>query len=178
LGQNYNVVVPKSKRPVLKIVGLTELLSEDELIEKIVAQNTFLRIDTNIDVIELKRKERKIFAAIRCDVTAYQELIKRGKINIGWDRCRVYDYVQVLRCFKCAGFNHKAADCRNEIACAKCAGSHELTQCDSDIEKCVNCMSANKKLNLNLDVANSVWNRNCPVYTKKLKIEMSKIEFC
>jgi hypothetical protein len=143
LGQNYNVVVPKSKRPVLKIVGLTEMLSEDELIEKIVAQNAFFRLDSNIEVVELKKKERKMFVAVRCDAEAYRELMKREKINIGWDRCRVYEQIQILRCFKCAGFNHKAYDCQNETACAKCAGSHELTQCDSNIEKCVNCMRVN-----------------------------------
>jgi hypothetical protein len=42
--------------------------------------------------------------------------------------------------------NHKAVECRNETACAKCAGSYELIHCDSDIEKCANCLVVNKKL--------------------------------
>jgi hypothetical protein len=146
LGQNYNVVVPKVKQPVLKIVGLTEMPSEEELIDKIIAQNSFLSLSNEIEVAELKQKDRKIYAAVRCDAEAYKEMLKRMKINIGWDRCRVYEHIHVMRCFKCAGFNHKAADCRNELACAKCAGSHGLTQCDSTQEKCINCMSVNKKI--------------------------------
>jgi hypothetical protein len=177
LGQNYTVVAPKVKQPMLKIVGLTEMLTEDELIEKIIAQNAFLSINTKIEVAELKQKGRKIFAAVRCDGEAYKKLKEREKITIGWDRCRVYEHIQVLRCFKCAGFNHKAAECQNETACAKCAGSHELTKCDSTIEKCVNCMSVNKKFKLNIDVAHPVWSQNCQVYMKKLKNEMSKIDF-
>jgi hypothetical protein len=46
------------------MVGLTEMLSEDELIEKIIVQNAFLSINTKTEVAELKQKWRKIFAAV------------------------------------------------------------------------------------------------------------------
>ncbi|KAL0278103.1 UNVERIFIED_CONTAM: hypothetical protein PYX00_000015 [Menopon gallinae] len=35
-----------------------------------------------------------------------------GKLHIGYTRCRFERHVSVLRCFKCTGFGHKAADCR------------------------------------------------------------------
>jgi ribosomal protein S8 len=177
LGQNYNVVVPKTKLPVLKIVGLTEMHSENELIEKIVAQNPFLSPTTQIEVAELKQKGPKIFAAVRCDAETYKEMATRGRIMVGWDRCRVYEHIHVMRCYKCAGYNHKAVDCRNETVCAKCAGAHELTKCGSSDEKCINCVNVNKKMNLNLNVAHPVWHRNCPVYVRRLNSEMKKIDF-
>ena len=44
------------------------------------------------------------------------------KLNIGWDRCRVFDGTDVLQCFKCHG-NHRSKECNKEI-----------------VRKCINCM--------------------------------------
>jgi hypothetical protein len=177
LGGDYNVVVPKVRCPALKIVGLSVLPTEDELVEKMMAQNAFVSQKAKIEVTELKMKNEKIFATVRCDGATYGELMKHGKIAIGWDRCRVYEYVNVMRCYKCAGFHHKAADCRNQMACPKCAGDHELTKCETNRKCCINCKTMNEKLNLNMDISHSAWNRECPIYARKLKSVISNTNY-
>ena len=70
---------------------------------------------------------------------------------------------------KCLGFNHKAEECKNEMACGKCAGKHKFKNCQSSEVKCINCFSVNTKLNLTLDTAHVALDIQCPVFIKKME---------
>jgi hypothetical protein len=62
-----SVSVPEMKISTIKIVGLSELTSEEVLIKRMIAQNEFINSDARIDVLELKQKNNKIFASVKCD---------------------------------------------------------------------------------------------------------------
>jgi hypothetical protein len=177
LGENYSVSVPESKNPMVKIVGLSEITSEDILIKRIKSQNNFISSEAKIEVVELKQKNNKIFASVKCDGDTFGKIMNSGRIIVGWDRCRVYEHFQIVRCFKCSGYRHIAKECRHEVACPKCAGAHELSKCESREIKCINCITTNKNLNLNFDVLHSAWHRDCPVFVRKINTEMKKIEY-
>ena len=41
------------------------------------------------------------------------------KIRIGWQICRIDDYMAVTRYYKCFKFNHRNQDCRGEVTCVQ-----------------------------------------------------------
>jgi len=55
-----------------------------------------------------------------------RKLLLHKKINLGWQICKVEDYVVATRCCKCFRFNHRAPDCRGEETYPLCAGSYKL----------------------------------------------------
>jgi hypothetical protein len=177
LGENYSVTVPETKSPVIKIVGLTEFTDESVLKNRIVSQNSFIANDAKIEVVEYKEKNGKIYASVKCDGNTFGKMIEKGRIVVGWDSCRVYEHFRIARCFKCSGFRHIAKDCRHELACPKCAGPHELKNCKSTEQKCINCMTANKNLGLKLNVSHFAWHRECEVFKRKINSEMKKTEY-
>lgn len=184
-GDKYEAKIPKPKYPTIKIIGLTEKYSSDEIQEKIKNQNKFLDTEKcNIKVTYIKEVNYRnkisyvVFAGV--DGDSYQKMIKEEKISIGWDRCRVFDNLNIMRCFKCNGFNHKALDCRNQTSCPKCAKQHNIKECTEDGEndmQCINCIMTSKSLGLKLNSNHSAMSKDCPVYKRKVEMERSKIDF-
>lgn len=137
----------KAKKPSIKIVGITQKQDREEIETKIKSQNEdIFETSSNIEVTyikEFKNKRDQINYTVYAEVdgNTYQRIIKAEKIYLGWDRCRVYDNVNILRCFNCNGFNHKAIHCKNEISCPKCAKSHDIKNCNEGYNACINCKS-------------------------------------
>lgn len=48
---------------------------------------------------------------IEVDEETHEIILGREKINVGWRKCRVFNHVNVKRCFKCWGFHHVAKYC-------------------------------------------------------------------
>ena len=66
--------------------------------------------------------------------------------------------------FKCLGYNHKASECTREETCYRCHGNHRSKECYKElINKCVNCIRANKNLNTGLNENHVTTNREYPV---------------
>jgi hypothetical protein len=177
LGSEYEVVIPEKRQPSVKIVGLSEIMSEEVLITKMKAQNPFIPSDSVIKVTELKKKNDKIFASFSCDALCFKKIIDNERLLVGWDSCRVYEHFKILRCFNCSGYHHTAKECKNKRSCPRCSLDHELSECKSELEKCVNCCSANGLLKLSLCTSHASWSRDCPVYKKKLNMSARKVNY-
>lgn len=182
LGKDYVVSIPKQKLPKIKIVGLNDKLDTIEMKNKVLAQNSFLDEKAYINIVHLaedKKNRGCYFAYAEVDGDSYRKILNEQKLNIGWDRCRIYDAVNITRCFKCNQFGHKATDCKKETICPKCAGEHELSDCKSeDTEtKCSNCVYAVNKLKMKIDIHHPAWSAECPVYKRRIEQERSKIDF-
>lgn len=91
--------------------------------------------------------------------------------------CNVYEYVNVMRCFRCCGYNHKSSVCRNKMACLRCGGKHKIKECEANISECINCKQTGEKLKLNLDLNHPAWSRICPVYQKKIDSKRKQIKY-
>lgn len=99
-------------------------------------------------------------------------------LAIGYVMCPVYDYVHVLRCYKCHQYNHKASECPNNVTCGKCSSTdHKTIECDCNTFKCINCASTNRNLNLHLDDSHTVFDIKCPIYVKMIGHEKGKVEY-
>jgi hypothetical protein len=90
-------------------------------------------------------------------------LIKKDKINIGWNCCRFEQDYGVVRCFTCCKYGHIASKCTSQEVCPICGENHNQNKCNSTLKKCNNCSQANKKLKTNLDTNHQVWSKDCTV---------------
>jgi hypothetical protein len=152
-------------------VGLTQNYSDEDyasLVEYVVKMNgSLFNLDSHCRVIRVfpTKKRPDVFQAIlEIDRLAYETVMKRGGLVVGYDHCVVYDALEVSRCFNCNDFNHSSRSCSNVRSCPRCSLDHEVKSCKSETLKCINCVRLNKSKNLNLDVAHAAWDTGCPAY--------------
>lgn len=179
MSEDYEIKVPSPIEMTIAITDMSFKYSETELIEKLKTQNPMIK-DGEISIIrlyEFKRYNKPVYnAKLKIDNDSYKKVMSAQKINIGWERCRVFDGTEILQCFKCKGYNHKSSECKNEEICLKCHGNHKSAECKKDtIEKCINCVRINNKLNLGLEENHYTMNRECPVYQNKLNMKKRRI---
>lgn len=176
LSDCYEISVQKPLKPRIKIIGLSEDLDASEFVSVLKKQNE-LPTSAEITLIRMRKIEKwkqfPFIAIIETDCQTFETLIQRERVHVRWDRCRVAEDVNVLRCFKCSKYGHKASSCNNPLCCPICTGDHEATDCDAAFEKCINCELRNKlsksPYDEQLDVNHSAWSSACPVYQKRLK---------
>lgn len=181
MGEHYNIVIPKRRKPQIKIAGFSDHLSEEKLLECLIEQNEALKEDCDkikvLNVSEVKNKKYKQYqAVIETDPVIYNKILKQEKLLVNWDRCPVYEYVRLSRCFKCWGFNHFSRECTRNTTCKLCAGDHDSKDCNSVERKCVNCVWYVNNLKLSMDVNHDVFSPNCEVWKRKCLQEKRKID--
>lgn len=167
MGTNYEINTPKIKMKQIKIWGLSELCSEEEIIDKITRCNELITTDSMINVARIKETTpRGIMIILEADeITHNRFIISSDRIYLDWDICRVYEYVHVTRCFT-------STYCKNFGRCGICSmGDHETSDCKSDSIKCVNCVSAKERMRIDIDDNHKAWDMSCPVYTHKVDAE-------
>jgi hypothetical protein len=169
LGEDYEVSLPESKGPLLKVWGMTEVIPKEDFIDKIRRQNDCIRKSSKINVVNIKANRRGVASLIEVDEQTYESLLSVGRIYIGWDSCRVYQHMDILRCFKCNQFGHMAIKCERAVCCADCAENHESKDCDSGVKKCVNCEYAKKTFKIDVNSNHPAYSMKCPAYLKKLE---------
>lgn len=158
---------------------MTFVHEEKEIIEKLKKQNPSIS-NAELKIIEkyqIKRNNKTIYnVKLAVDNETYTKMMEARKVNIGWERCRVFDGTDVTQCLKCRGYNHIAKECRNQEICLRCHGEHKTKECKNteQIMKCINCMKINNKLNMDLDENHFTNNRECPVYQNKLNLKMRR----
>lgn len=185
MSDKYEIRVIKMKTPKIRIAGIRrEDDEEDEvLVRQIIEQNG---LDTKVKDFKVKIL-RKIFSKrypktmsmiLDVDAVTYRSLMERERINLGWSVVKVEDYIGVVRCYKCLGYNHFAKECTKRKACYKCSSEHNGRDCNIvDNFQCVNCREAIEKLNLNLKSDHVAFSYDCPCYQRVLKIQQSKVKY-
>ncbi|XP_036339828.1 uncharacterized protein LOC118749165 [Rhagoletis pomonella] len=173
MSDRYEIRVPNTAKPKFMAFGVSLKYESEQLAEMIKKQKECLKSAAFeiIKYIEVKKDKSTYYnVLIKTDVDTFSAELKSEKINIGWEKCRVQDDMGVSVCYKCKGFNHIATKCKDEEVCLKYLGNHKTMECTKEqINKCINCIRANKKFNLRLDVNHLTINRQCPVYMKKLE---------
>lgn len=182
LGSNYQIVLPKKRKPKIKICGMSERLSEEELIDCLIKQNECFAKNTDLKIIKISDETKAVGykryqAIIETDSGSHTNIVSCEKISVNWDKCKVFPHVSVPRCFKCLGFSHRQNECTKKLACSRCAGEHESKACKSDTVCCVNCDWHVKNLNMNLNVEHHAFSKDCKVLQRKYEQEKRKIDF-
>lgn len=171
LADKYDVKEAGKLHPRIKVVGITEKHEEATLVQLILSQNTQIfnkcKPPRVINVKPLKKSANVFQAVFEVDAISYHAAMNVGKLALGYDYCTVYDALEVRRCFRCCGFNHKSINCKKNLACPKCSEEHELKNCANSTVKCINCITLNKiKPGVNVD--HSAWDNNCPILKEKI----------
>lgn len=183
LGQFYNVSSVNKKRPKLKIVGLEEQLiqqNENIFIKNLVRQNDLTTSSTSTERIKIikryKTKGDYGSAILEVDPIIHKLLLEKNFVKIGWKTYKIFNYINVIRCFKCWSFNHFAKQCNRDVVCRICAGKHRESECQSGIKKCINCIEwVNKSKQLNWNSDHMATDSNCGCYIKMREKEQIKI---
>lgn len=176
LGNNYTVQEAAKLNPRIKLVGLSQKFEEDALLGYLKLQNRdIFTSDSSCQLVFIKplRKSNKVFQAMfQVDVTTYHKIMQEGSLFVGYDYCKVFDGIELRRCYACCGFHHSANNCSvGKNFCPRCAQEHKLQDCNNDhVLSCINCMNHNKKDGVTqVNVKHASWDNNCPVYISALE---------
>lgn len=169
----YTVVIRRIRNPRVRVTNMSQKLSGEEIIESLKRNNGFLR-EAEMKMLhtyDIKSNE-SYGAIIEVEPETFNQLMKEGDVVIEMNKCEVTECVNVLRCFKCCGYNHKSNVCKNRKACLRCGDEHEIKDCGSKYSACINCKVISAKTKLKLDINHPAWSHTCSVY-KRLR-ERSK----
>ncbi|XP_058827814.1 uncharacterized protein LOC131687742 [Topomyia yanbarensis] len=183
LSEKYDIEIQKPLKPRIKVTGISEEFSQDEIIGKLKAQNS-LPESCELKIVKSQKREHvknnPFVITLETDANTYNCLLKLQRVNIGWDRCRIFEDVDVFRCYNCSEYGHKAQACSKPVCCPKCAEGHKAKDCEAANAKCVNCVgmnaaaqSATEKMSEN----HAAWSLDCPLYSRRLKLARSRIDY-
>lgn len=172
---------PKEFKPVIKVVGISEYDDDEEkLLSVIRTQNELESADLEIMFVrEIKKSQSKYYTAyVRTDKSTFNKIMRKGRLNILWDRVKCYEHVNLLRCYKCSRFGHIADKCTSEKEiCGNCSGEHPTKSCVAEDSKCPNCVFKNSELRLNLPVDHAAWDIKCPTLNMQLNKVTKRLRY-
>lgn len=180
LGDNYDVILPKVKNPRVKISNVDPELKKELIISELKKHNTNIKdFELNLITVIPHKHRSNISNDVVLEVKGeiFNKLMKIKVLSLPWRECQIHEHLYVKRCYKCCGFFHKSDECKQEQKCSRCAGSHKFSECKNKKMCCVNCRKANEKLNTNFETNHHAWNKDCPVYTRRLSSLVNKIEY-
>lgn len=134
-----------TKRYLLDIRDMDEATEVGEIVEALLAFGT--EEDRNVTSV---RNIRSSYAKTRQALVETSEkialqVLKKGKIKIGWLMCRVREKARLLQCFRCLEGGHTIATCRGKDRrnlCKRCCcEGHKSGTCDKD-PLCIACKEA------------------------------------
>jgi len=188
LAVNMDIKIPEKKKPKVIIYNLSNDDQKEEIEEAI---HNYLATTTGMttqDEVRFKfftkaKSANLRNAVIEVSPNARKTLLSSGKVNIGWSRCIVADFISVTRCFKCLGFGHIAKYCsQTQQKCSNCAGDHKHSDCDSsdNHKTCLNCVLLNSRTRnskLYVDTKHSAMDNNCHCFKYQKSQTISKIDY-
>lgn len=180
---------PKLKRPIIMVYDVPAEMTEQEVKEDIYKRNVgeILPQEDFIEGFVLKHKYKakpgdrgrnagKDRWVVECSGPVRNLLRQKERIFLGWEACRVKDYIDLLRCYKCQQHGHVAKVCRaNAEVCSHCSESHRYKDCpdsrDHDKIRCSNC-----RKNGDRDDHDVGW-RGCPCYLRMVRRYTQSVDY-
>ncbi|GBL91878.1 hypothetical protein AVEN_172792-1 [Araneus ventricosus] len=96
--------------------------------------------------------------------------METGKINIGWYRLNLREYIRPRQCFQCYKFGHVAKKCSKQgiLICMRCGEEgHKMSDCAGELS-CGDCQTLNLRLQKKVDIKHGVRSKQCKVYLREL----------
>lgn len=182
LADNYNVAISEFKRPNILIVGVDEkyLSSQEIFMDKLKSKVKDVG-DSEMRFIKkyIPKNKKNFSVLVEVSAETFKYFMTQKRLYLGWDSYPIFEYVNVLRCFKCCRYGHKAEKCRNkEYVCPKCSGSHRSWECNSTNLCCTNCKHANQVLNMSdIQFNHSIFDKECTVYKREVEKNRNKVKY-
>ncbi|XP_023215809.1 uncharacterized protein LOC111618501 [Centruroides sculpturatus] len=174
--KEFETIEKKRNLPLVKIVSVPKSITKESLLENIFEQNfpiacelTREEFDERIKIkFPINQRNTEYVSWVLEVAVDLREIMQReGKINLGWTRCPVFDYILVKRCYKCLAFGHFARDCRSEKnTCSHCGEAHLFKNCKKkeEIATCANCVRQKRG---NHD--HNTLDKRCPIYLQEVE---------
>ncbi|XP_023240712.1 uncharacterized protein LOC111639152 [Centruroides sculpturatus] len=174
---------PVKRRPRIVIYGVSKDASKEEVEECLFEQNDILNCNLDIEdykkEVELKFKygnRQKLTVNWVAEVSprVRQVLLPKKKINLGWSRCGIEEYINVTQCYKCCKLGHIAKNCEEkDIVCSQCGQQHRFKDCpNKGRADCCNCRREKLK-----DTCHNACDKKCPLIQKVRRMIIAKIDY-
>lgn len=112
---------------------------------------------------------------VTCHPDARKALIDSGHCYLGWNACRVRDFIGATRCFKCHLYGHVAKNCTAEVkTCRHCSEQgHDLEDCPKKAlaAVCATCKRFNRPAN------HPTGDRNCPAHLAAVEAQVRMTDY-
>lgn len=179
VGSKYNISEQRKINPRIIVYSVHKDCFENEnFIQNVISDNNLNASVGDIKVIT-KTSYKNVFNIIfEVKSLLYHQIMEKGYLYMGWNRCRVQEHFSLPRCFKCCKYGHHKKDCRSEsVVCPNCSGSHEKNVCTSAAKTCINCKFFNNKFGKNVPTDHAVSNPICDYFKFKLEHLKYKINY-
>jgi len=137
-------------------------LDDPKTIKLLEAANNFPS-ETISKVTSLRRKDTEPSTKTKhCSVVIYLNNIHTANkcitngcyINyLHYQPERFVPQFQIMQCFNCCEYGHRAANCKRNPRCGKCAGKHNTKECKSTTVQCAHCKDSHE-----------AWCHECPAW--------------
>lgn len=182
--------VSKKLKPMFILKGISNDTPPETLPNIIYNQNDFIKNITEDSTQMTFRftkynKNPNLYNAVfMTSPELFRAIIKNDKLNVDHQRVQVEEYIPLLQCYNCLQFGHTRKRCTlDHSTCSHCsAGTHTYRDCPvkKDLTKsaCYNCITHNKKYNINKSPPNhSATSNYCPRITQMLAKIRSRIDY-
>jgi len=113
------------RKPRLIIYNVPEEITIAKVTNVIKARNPEIAMNGKEVIAKFRYKSMKGNYNIVIEVGPQtQKQILHTKPKIGWEICKVEDYLVPTRCFRCSRFNDSLSDWKGEEICPHCARKH------------------------------------------------------
>ncbi|GBN08321.1 hypothetical protein AVEN_274511-1 [Araneus ventricosus] len=106
-------------------------------------------------------------------------MMKSGKVNLGWCRLKIREFIRPRQCFVCYRYGHMARHCidRDKIFCTRCGEEKpKAAECPNEMS-CSNCKRLNLRLKEEVDIKHDVKSRLCESYLREIDFIREKIDY-
>ncbi|XP_067132758.1 uncharacterized protein [Centruroides vittatus] len=142
---------PVKRKPHIMLFSVPKHDSEKELIDNLYHQNELFHSlynendfnnELRLKFTTGKRNREYQNWVIEVSPSLRKHMLRLGKVNIGWSRCRAVDFCPVLQCYRCCRYGHSTKQClENDNICSHCAEHHAFKDCPNinKVPICINC---------------------------------------
>ena len=166
--QHLETNIPKLWNPNIIVYNIPNDVTKDNFSETVISQNPELNVKVESIRPKFEFRDKKKCRNLVAEVTPEAwRIMTQKKLKIGWHICNADNYINIVKCFKCCKFGHRAQKCTGDEKCPICAENHKLKECKASIAeyKCINSVSHNtyhSQENAKVNENHSSLDKNCP----------------
>lgn len=122
---------PKDNQYPIKLIGIDE--DTETIVERIIQQNHLPCKPEDIEVKKTWKGRLGTTAVFALNRKGHRAVHNKTHVNIGWNRCRIFDHFFLPRCNRCADHGHSSVNCDEPTRCVNCGRrSHTKENCRND----------------------------------------------